>query len=143
MDYMWLKGKWPFIRGGENKDNGMAIIVAKDRDSRVRRAFMVPARGVNSNAVKVVAREIVCRYGLHSVCLKSDQEPAILALKEAVKSEVKGAGVDIHMPQSPVEEHQATGFIENAGRDIQEQVRTIRLALDYRYETKLRAFGPG
>ena len=60
-----------------------------------------------------------------------------MALKEAVKRETQGAGVDIQMSESPVDEHQANGVIENAVREVQEQVRTMRLAMERRYDMKL------
>ena len=114
LDYMYLEGKWPFNRrADEDGELGMPIIILKDRETRFRRAMMLPAKGVNSYAVKAVAREIIRTYGYHTLCLRSDQEPAIVALKEAVKR-----GVNIQMSESPVDEHQANGVIENAVREV-------------------------
>ena len=75
-----------------------------------------------------MARELIRTYGYHTICLRSDQEPAIMAMKEAVTREVQGAGINIQMSESPVDEHQSKGIIENAVREVQEQVRTMRLA---------------
>ncbi len=77
----------------------MPIIVMKERESKFRRAMMIPAKGVNSYAVKAVARERIRTYGYNTICLRSDQETAIMALKEAVKREVQGAGVDRQMSE--------------------------------------------
>ena len=64
LDYMYLKGEWPFNQAGDDEGElGMPIIVMKDRESRFRPAMMVPAKGVNSYAVKAVSREIVRTYG--------------------------------------------------------------------------------
>ena len=48
---------------------------------------------------------------------KSDQEPAILALKQAVRESMHT--VEFVMEESPVEEHQSNGTIEVTVREIQ------------------------
>ena len=72
----------------------------KDRDSKLRRAFMVPNKGVQSYAVKNVTHEIAKMHGYATLCFKSDQEPATMALKSAVKKKAEGLGVDIQMEES-------------------------------------------
>ena len=42
------------------------------------------------------------------------------------------------MSESPVDEHQSNGFIENAVREIEEQVRTERQAFENRYSLKFK-----
>ena len=48
--------------------------------------------------------------------LKSDQEPALIALKESLKRE---RDEDIVMEESPVGESASNGIIENAVRNVQ------------------------
>ena len=50
---------------------------------------------------------------------KSDQEPAILALKQPVRESMPT--VEFVMEESPVEEHQLNGTIEVTVREIQKQ----------------------
>ncbi len=61
---------------------------------------------------------------------KSDSEPAIMALKEAVRRELEA---EVIREESLVGEHQANGEVENAARQIQGQFRAMKDALDTRY----------
>ena len=77
----------------EREEKGMPILVVKDIDDGHRGtgmmfAMVVPSKGVQSYAVKTLA-DIIGQLGHHEVILKSDGEPAIVALKEAAKRERK------------------------------------------------------
>jgi hypothetical protein len=61
--------------------------------------------------------------------MKSDNEPAILALEEAVRRE---SDVEIVMEEVPVADHQANGLVENAIKNVQGQFRVIKDALESR-----------
>ena len=66
---------------------------------------------------------------------KSDQEPAILSLKDAVIRRVtalKGDGVTIVPEVSPVGESQSNGDVESAVKQVQGHFRTLRLQLQAR-----------
>ena len=67
--------------------------------------------------------------------LKSDGEPAIISLKEAVKRESE---IDMVLEESPVGEHQANGDIEGAIRQVQGQFRTMKDALETRYNERIK-----
>ena len=79
--------------------------------------------------------------GYSEVIFKSDQEPAILALKAAVAKEWQGnITMDpsaVRNEESPVGEHESNGAVENAVRRIQGQVRTLRNALESRYRVHI------
>ena len=65
--------------------------------------------------------------GHKKIILKSDGEPAITALANAVKASSElGMGVEV----SPVGDSKANGEIERAVRTVQGQVRTMNSALD-------------
>ena len=55
-------------------------------------------------------------------------------MKEAVKNEV---GIDIVMIESPVGDHQGNGVAEAAVKQVQGQVRTMKDALEARYQTRV------
>ncbi len=59
----------------------MPIIDAKDNETEMMMAKVVPHKGVPEYAVDVV-RSFVEQLGHNKAILKSDNEPAILALKE-------------------------------------------------------------
>ena len=82
LDYMGKKTKdeWsqrveasPIIVGINGKDKGVF-------------AHMVPRKGIDAHAIKMIAREVKLT-GYSKLILKSDQEPAIRELIEAVERE--------------------------------------------------------
>ena len=68
------------------------------------------------------------------IILKSDQEPSIRALKEAI---MDMKIMEIIPEESPAYEHQANGAVDNAVKRIGEQVRTMKLALEKRYGVRV------
>ena len=77
-------------------------------------AHMVPKKGLDPHAIKVLVREIKLS-GYSRVVMKSGQEPSILALLAIVKREL-GEACEIVPEESPVGEHQSNGQVENAIR---------------------------
>ena len=71
-----------------------------------------------------------CGCELAKVIIKTDQEPAILAMVEdLVKLRVdRGAGETV--PQnSPVKSHQSNGVIERGVQSVEGMIRSLRSAL--------------
>ena len=104
----------------EREEKGMPILVVKDvndghRGTGMMFAMVVPSKGVQSYAVKALA-DIIGQLGHHEVVLKSDGEPAIVALKEAAKRERKER---IVIESSPVKESKSNGAVENAIQQFQ------------------------
>ena len=91
MDYMGLKKREP--EEGENP-----IIVIVDRKSKCKFAHVLKNKGSGDHyAIERVAMEIV-NLGYSHFIFKTDQEPAILTLKDAVMRRVvaiRGEGVQI------------------------------------------------
>ena len=71
---------------------------------------------------------------------KSNQEPAILALKQAVRESMPT--VEFVMEESPVEEHQSNGTIEVTVREIQKQVRVMNSTLEERMKCEVLSKHP-
>ena len=78
--------------------------------------------------------------GLRRLVFKSDQEPAILGLKQAVRESMPT--IEFVMEESPVEEHQSNGTIEVTVREIQKQVRVMKSALDERMKCEVLSRHP-
>ena len=78
--------------------------------------------------------------GFRRLVFKSDQEPAILALKQAVRESMHT--VEFVMEESPVEEHQSNGTIEVTVREIQKQVRVMKNALEERMKCEVLSRHP-
>jgi hypothetical protein len=132
----------------------LPILVGIDRRTKWIFAHMVPSKGLDAHAIKMMQREVRLS-GYSRMILKSDQEPSILALLEAVKRE-KGEAIELTgkvmnkakeelqmiAEESPVGEHPSNGEVENAIKSAQSQIRTMRLALQARYKTKIRTDHP-
>ena len=108
-------------------------MVIKDRKTRAVYAHVVPAKGNNPHAVNKLSQALG-ELGHKKMILKSDQEPAILELKELVKIERED---DIVLEESPVKESQSNGEVERAIQEVQGQVRTTKAALESRYENRI------
>ncbi len=87
-------------------------------------ARVVPSKGLDSHAVESV-KKMIERLGYKKIIMKSDNEPAILAFKEAVRRETD---VEIVTEEVPVADHQAKGLVEN----VQGKFRVINYALEGR-----------
>ena len=123
----------------EGEEKGMPILVMKDikQDETgpgMLFAQVVPAKGVQPYAVKALAG-VVAQLGHQEVILKSDGEPAIVALKEAAKRERMER---IVLETSPVKDSKSNGAIEAAVQQVQGQFRVMKDALETRIGMRLK-----
>ena len=128
IDYMFMNDNQQ-----EGEEKGMPIIVVKDRTTRIIRSRFVPQKGHIGYAVKVVSG-ILESLGHSKLIFKSDQEPAILSLKDAVKSESR---IDIVMEEFPEYESKSNGEVERAIQMVQGQIRTMKDRLESRYGQRI------
>ena len=82
----------------------------------------------NSEYVQKAFQRFVEESGQKRVLGMSDNEPALLAIKEAVVQRLKG--IEMVPKQSPVGDHRANGSIEVAVRELKRQMRAFRLSLE-------------
>ena len=116
----------------------MPIVVMKDRKTRISRARLVPQKGNHRYSIKIVSGAIES-LGDSKVILKSDQEPAVMSLKDAVKSEAR---VDVVLEESPEYESKSNGEIERAIQTVQGQIRTMKDRLEARYGQRIAGEHP-
>ena len=104
------------------------------RDSKSRRVFakVVPEKGRCPYAILWAHKDIE-GLGYKKIILKSDNENPILALKAAIKNE---STVEIIMEESPVGDHASNGDIEGTMKQAQGKFRTMKDALDTRYDRR-------
>ena len=69
-------------------NQGMPIMVIKDRRTRITTARIVPQKGNRWYGIKVLTG-VIESLGHSKIILKSDQEPALISFKDAVKSEAR------------------------------------------------------
>ena len=65
-------------------EDGQPIIVTRDRKSKIVTAHVVEEKGANEYAVKRLSQDLKLT-GYRKIIFKSDNEPAIIALKQGVK----------------------------------------------------------
>ena len=122
----------------DDKDKGMPIEAINYNSSNMKRAGVVPKKGVGPYAVDRTTRDIE-QLVYKTIILKSDQEHSIQTFKQAVR---ESTNVEIQMEESPVAEHQANGVVEHAISTIQCQFRTMKDALDTRYNKRFSGDHP-
>ena len=128
IDYMYMHSQQE-----KEEEKGMPILVMKDERSKMVTARVVKAKGKDPWAIGRLKYDIEL-LGYKKIVLRSDGEPAIVALKEAVRRETE---VEIVMETTPVDDHQANGVVESAVRQVQGQFRAMKDALDSRYKTRV------
>ena len=84
----------------------------EDGTSKVIFAHMLPRKGLDEHVVARVAQDLKS-LGYKMIILKSDQEPALLALKDEVR---RGLAHDVMTEASPAGESQRNGRVERVVR---------------------------
>ena len=138
VDYMFMHSNQ-----GEQEESGMPILVTKDllncgTGTGMMSASVLLQKGVSAQATRRLSAEIG-KLGHPELVLKSDGEPAIVALKQRVKQERPER---IVLEESPVKESQSNGAIENAIKQVQGQIRTTKDCLESRLGVKLTGEKP-
>ena len=85
------------LKKEDEDENGLPTIVVKDSKSKKSWARVLKKKGVESYTIKVM-KKFLSLMGYKRVIMKSDNEPAILALKEEIKKNVE---VEIVPEESP------------------------------------------
>ena len=129
IDYAYMEEKQDV-----KEELGMPILVMKDRKSKMIMADVVPEEGRNAYAIKRMGNNIGI-LGHAKMIIKSDCEPAILALKDAVKSE---RSEEIMFEESPAKESESNGEVERAVQEVQGRIRSIKLGLEMRYGRRIK-----
>ena len=125
--------------GQEEAQGVLPMLAVKSHESRMTFAHVVERKGlVDSTTRRLVAN--LDWLGLRRLAFKSDQEPAILALKHAVRESMPT--VEFVIEERLVEEHQSNGTIDVKVRDIQKQVRVMKSALEERMKCEVLSTHP-
>ena len=148
IDYMFMESREARLRrkelnrrrgGNENEeDKGMPILVLKDSRTKVALSRVVPHKGRDQYAIERLQQDIA-NLGYKKLILKSDNEIAIIALKQAVKRE---RDQDIILEESPEYDSMGNGEVERSIQEVQGQIRTIKLNLEANYNTKIKEDHP-
>ncbi|CAL1139547.1 unnamed protein product, partial [Cladocopium goreaui] len=109
-------------------------IVVKCHKTKRFWASVLPGKGADAFAIAWLGG-VLDDAGFNKVILKSDGEPSLVSLKQKVK-EIK-THIEVHLVETPVEDHQANGFIEVGVREIKRQCRALLSDLEFKLERKV------
>ena len=127
----------------EGDEKASPILVLKSGRDRWTSSEVYPAKGVQQPwCAKRLAAELAA-LPWQRFTLKSDQEPAILALKaEAVRIVQSVTGKEVVLEESPVGDSQSNGLAEGAVKEIKGVVRSLRWALEELHGVKIEVSSP-
>jgi len=124
---------------GQDDDDVTPMLVVKDKKSKSPWGGAIPSKG-NDDYARQLLVQVVRETGYRRVVLKSDNEPAIVVLKQAARAEL--TDVECLMEESPVGDHQANGDIEVAVRELKRQIRVIKSDLEEKFGRQLNDSNP-
>ena len=118
--------------GTENDpDELMPVLVMHDDSLELIWALPVESKGPTKYVVDWCTRKLdEAGYRGQRISLKSDEEPAIMALKRAIAAERSGPSALI---ASPVRESKSNGAVEKAIQSWQGQFRVIKHHLEHKF----------
>ena len=126
LDYVELDG---------DADDATKTIVAKDEDSGAVLQYKILMKGPKDDwLVKRLVRDIE-EFGRTDIRLKTDGEPAIIALQAKIQ---EGRGSRTVPVNPPAYNPQSNGSCEKAVRDCTEQTRVLKLGLEARLGVEIK-----
>ena len=116
----------------------MPILIIKDSESKIVSANVMPKKGATEYTIKNTMQELNL-LGYKRIIWRSDQEPALKALRDAVKTAWIG---DIIPEETPVAESKSAGTVERAVRSVQGVFRSVRRSVEAKYGHKVQPEHP-
>ena len=122
---------------GDEEGQKLVVLAVVERYSRMKKMAVVPSKGsMGEYATKMVLSLIEeCGDKDSTVILKSDQEPAIKFLIDDVR--VNRTGAKTIVEEAPRGSKGSNGIIERAVQSMEQQVRTMKSALDDRMNVRI------
>ena len=119
----------------------LKILVVKDLQSKAIFAHTVTQKGVDADGYAVVRLvEDIKLLGYTKVILKSDNEKAIVKLLQESLRRVKTEVMDqVASEHPPSYDSQSNGSIENAVKQVQGHLRTLKFSLEMRVKASVPA----
>ena len=125
--------------GARGEEETQAILVIKDRRTRMYFSHVVPRKGLASEHGAKVLHEDLKKLGYGTILLKCDGEPALKAVQEEVARQRTGQTL---LENSPVGDSQANGAAERAVQSVSAQIRAVRLGLEQRLGAQVSGSHP-
>ena len=133
MDYKSLGDK---LEDGEEEK--FTCIVMRDQGTGMIASHLCERKGDKDKWVVERLCEDIASWGHADVVLKTDGEPAVIAVQDAIRNARKHATIPENPPAySP----QSNGVAERAVREFVEQLRSVKLGLESRIEAPISHIG--
>jgi hypothetical protein len=125
--------------GEEETGKNLTVLVARMRNTRMTMSTVIPSKTTGEfTGKRIMAFLRECGCELSKLTVKTDQEPAILALVEdLVKMRVDKGASETIPENSPTYSHQSNGVVERGVQSVEGMIRTMRSALEERITGKL------
>ena len=160
MDYMYMTKK------PDEEQVMHPRLVTKERISGGIWALATIRKGANNSEIVRRIIETIDSIGSPKIIIKTDQESAIIEVQKEVRKELwneliamikkvkevkegsdedsgyKIPGGEVILENSPVGESQSNGFIENAIREVQNQIRKLKAQLEQDITEKIGSDSP-
>ena len=118
----------------------LVMLVAKERGSKAVMCSVVPRKTTGefiSKRVVAFMREVGCE--MNAITIKSDNEPALVALvDDVVRVRASRGACKTNVEHSPVYSSKSNGVIERGVQTVQGMIRTLRSALEERWQIELQ-----
>ena len=83
-------------------------------------------KGLNTYVIKAAAAQLES-WGIGHVVLRTDKEPAVLAVAAEIRDKRSAPTI---VEAAPKESHQSVGGVERANQELGKQIRALKLALE-------------
>ena len=125
--------------GQEGEEGNAIVLVTRDHQSRFSFAHYCHSKSCVDDPWKVQRTEEDIRLlGRSSIIYRVDNEPAILELQEKVKDlRILRTGSQTMTDNTPPKQSKSAGPIERGVQEIEEQIRTMKIALEERIQGKI------
>ena len=122
-----------------DRDDKTTMIVLKDRESRAMFTHICLCKGPNDVWIVDQLVSDINGMGHTEVVVKTDGEPALVKLMEAVQEKRKHPSIPMH---PPAYDPQSNGAIEKGVGDSMGQIRAIKIGLERRIKARIGAEWP-
>jgi hypothetical protein len=126
---------------GQEDDATLSQLCIRDHNSKWTRCFVVPRKGSHPYVVDEVVRTLK-QIGHSKFIFKSDNEPALLDLKDEVTKQMRKDGFEVIPEHPPVGESQSNGVIERAVQSCGGLTRVHKAMVEERYGHALESEHP-
>ena len=126
-----------------DKDEKLCCLVAHDSETKWVQAWPVQSKGgtASRNFMAVEVTKLLSYLGHRRVTLRADPEPSCTALANAIQALRHRIGMETHIEQTPVGEHQSN-HAEGAIERIRQLVGTILAELEEKLQVKIKTSDP-